>query len=339
MGITANSLGVPGIGISKQISFGQVSADGNLTYRPAGGRVAQAKGYDAYNADDLRTIRIGTLMAQHPTNLDWAPWVIGVTSGAIANGATSLTIPAASAVELARRVGATGNLQLTAPPAAAGVVRVQTLAYSAINTTTGVVTITSAAANQVEQISFNAASTAGNLQLYVQMTNGTYATTGNIAWNATDATYIAAMNAALDAATGVVGGIVASAIPATATAFGLRLTYSGTGYAGLAWVSAKVFTYPTSSTSAVYTPVTVPVDGRMASGAVVSEANYDLPKSFVGGDNPILMYPAGDTNWPRIPSAGFIQNSKLLNLPTDVSFRLYVQQNLSTLVGNKFIFM
>jgi hypothetical protein len=74
-------------------------------------------------------------------------------------------------------------------------------------------------------------------------------TTGNAAWNATDATYLAAINTALDTATGVVGGIVASAIPATDTDLGIRLTYSGVGYAGKAWTKAIVAVFPTSSTA------------------------------------------------------------------------------------------
>lgn len=338
MGITANSLGVPGIGVAKAVAFNFVSYDGNLVYLPAGGLVKQAKGYNPFNSDNLRLITVGTLMAQHPTNFDYAPWIIGVTSGAITGGATSLTISAASAVELVRRIGSTGTFVLTAPPAASGVTRQVTVTYSAVNTSTGVVTITAIGVNQVEQIDFNAASTAGNLKLNVQIPAGTYVTTANIAWNATDATYLASINSALDTATGVVGGIVASAIPATDTDLGIRLTYSGTGYAGLAWNPAEVALFPTSSTSAIYTPITTAVNGAAIAGATVSEANYSIPVTVVGDDNPILMHASGDNDWPRIPMAGILKESKIANLPTDASFKLWVEQQMSTLVGNKFVF-
>lgn len=111
-------------------------------------------------------------------------------------------------------------------------------------------------ANQVEQINFNSAATGGNLKLTVQKTDGTFATTANMAWNATDATFLANINTQLDASTGVAGGIVASAIPATDTDLGIRLTYSGTGYADNLWTPAVVNTFPTGPTSATYTSVT-----------------------------------------------------------------------------------
>lgn len=110
--------------------------------------------------------------------------------------------------------------------------------------------------NQVDQILFNTASTAGNLRLTIQKTDGTFVLTANAAYNAVDATFLAAINAQLDASTGVVGGIVATAIPATDTDFGIRLTYSGTGYAGLLWTAAVVNTFPTGPTSATYTQIT-----------------------------------------------------------------------------------
>jgi len=114
-----------------------------------------------------------------------------------------------------------------------------------------------ASVNQVEKIGFDAASTGGNLRLTIQKPDGTFATTANIAWNATDATYLAAINSALDTSSGVVGGIVATATAGVDPDLGFTLTYSGTGYAGLSWSKAAVHTYPTTSTLATYTPVRV----------------------------------------------------------------------------------
>lgn len=56
--------------------------------------------------------------------------------------ATSLTLTAAGATELARRFGNSGTFNLIGPPAAGGTVATTTVTYSAVNTTTGVVTIT-----------------------------------------------------------------------------------------------------------------------------------------------------------------------------------------------------
>lgn len=112
-----------------------------------------------------------------------------------------------------------------------------------------------ASVNQVERISFDAASTGGNIRLTIQKPDGTFATTANAAWNATDATYLAAINTQLDASTGVAGGIVATATAGVDPDSGFTLTYSGTGYAGLAWQRAAIHTYPTTSTLASYTSV------------------------------------------------------------------------------------
>lgn len=111
--------------------------------------------------------------------------------------------------------------------------------------------------NQVEKITMDAASTGGNIRLTIQKPDGTFATTANAAWNATDATYLAAINTQLDASSGVVGGIVATATAGVDPDSGFTLTYSGTGYAGLPWSRAGVHTFPTTSTAATYTPVRV----------------------------------------------------------------------------------
>ena len=106
--------------------------------------------------------------------------------------------------------------------------------------------------NEVQTIVFDAASTGGNLRLTVSDPTNTPVTTANIPWNATDATYLASIQSALDTATGVTNGIVAGGLPDTS----LTLTYSGTGYAGLTFALASVFAFPTTSTSATVTRTT-----------------------------------------------------------------------------------
>lgn len=73
--------------------------------------------------------------------------VIGTLTAAITNATTvtAITLTAAAATELVRRVGSVGTLVLTGAPTAAGVVASNTVAYSAVNTSTGVVTVTTPA--------------------------------------------------------------------------------------------------------------------------------------------------------------------------------------------------
>ena len=48
-----------------------------------------------------------------------------------------------------RRIGASGTFKLTGPPTAAGAVATQAVTYSAVNTTTGVITITALSADAI----------------------------------------------------------------------------------------------------------------------------------------------------------------------------------------------
>lgn len=108
-------------------------------------------------------------------------------------------------------------------------------------------TVFALTANEVQTLTFGVAASGGTLRLIVPKTDGTTVITGPITWDATDATYLAAINTALDAATGVTGGIVATgAAPDTALTF----TFSGTGYASKTWPLIQVHTFPTSTTTA-----------------------------------------------------------------------------------------
>jgi hypothetical protein len=102
---------------------------------------------DPLNTGDLSTIRAGMILGMHTGNL-WRPSIIGLVTADYTSGGTELTVSAATAVEIVRRVGASGTLALTHAPTAGGtVVPYATLTYSAVNVTTGVLTITNIGAN------------------------------------------------------------------------------------------------------------------------------------------------------------------------------------------------
>jgi hypothetical protein len=341
MAITNLTLGVPGVVTGDQVTFGTIWLGGPRVYKPGGGLIKVAQTRDTGNTTSTGILRTGLMMAYNSTDKTYANWVIGVTTGALTGSGTSITVSAAAATELVRVVGSTGTFTLTGPEAAAGTTRQMTVTYSAVDTTTGVITITALGTNQVENVRFNIASTAGNLQLNVSLPNGTRATTANIAWSATDATYLASINSALDTTTGVVGGIVATAIAATDTDLGFVLTYSGTGYAGKTWPPAVVIVYPTSSTSSVVQPVTAAVQGAFIAGSVVSDTDYNVPVTMIDTPpNPSNMSLVSTTysDWNAIPMMGTVNTSAVIDMPTDTSFRLWVQQQMSSLAGNKFEF-
>jgi hypothetical protein len=79
----------------------------------------------------------------------YANSILGLTAAAVASAATSITTDVNTAAEIVRRIGASGTFKLTGPPAASGTVATQVVTYSAINTTTGVITCTALSAAAV----------------------------------------------------------------------------------------------------------------------------------------------------------------------------------------------
>jgi hypothetical protein len=119
------------------------------TFLAQGRLIAGDASRDPSNTPDVAVLRCGLIMGKITTVVNslgtvgyYAPSIIGVQVGASLAGATSITVSAAVATEMVRRFGTTGTFTMTGPPAAAGVVAHETVTYSAINTTTGVITCT-----------------------------------------------------------------------------------------------------------------------------------------------------------------------------------------------------
>ena len=65
---------------------------------------------------------------------------------------TTITTDVNTAAELVRRIGATGTFKLTGPPTAGGAVVTQTVTFSAVNTSTGAITITDSATTSPQSL-------------------------------------------------------------------------------------------------------------------------------------------------------------------------------------------
>ena len=93
----------------------------------------------------------GTLLGKVTASGKYAPSIIGPTSVAYSHTTsnTTLSTDVATAKEIVRRIGNSGTLKLTGPPAAAGTVATQTVTFSAVNTSTGAITITALSADAV----------------------------------------------------------------------------------------------------------------------------------------------------------------------------------------------
>lgn len=134
--------GLPGARAARTSDYRRILRQGEYTFLAGGVTIDGTKARDTGNTGDLDVLRPGLLMGRITSGGKWANSVIGLLSAAAAAGATSITLTAAAAVELNRRVGASGTFKLTGPPSANGVVVTETVTYSAVNTSTGVVTVT-----------------------------------------------------------------------------------------------------------------------------------------------------------------------------------------------------
>ncbi|VTT98932.1 unnamed protein product [Gemmataceae bacterium] len=332
-------IGRPGIQSGTSVTYRQVfKQPESVLYLPGGG-VIDAAAQDPGNDDPL-TLRGGLLMGRKTSGKKWLPSLIGkMITAALTSTGTSITLSAAAAAELVRRVGTSGTFKLTGPPTANGTARTVTVTYSAVNTSTGVVTITAVGVNEVQTLTFGAAATGGTMRLRVPKADGTMVTTDAITWNATDATWLAAINTALDGATGVVGGIVATgAAPDTALTF----TFSGTGYAALPQPAdlISVHTFPTSATTATVVRTTTGVDGRFVVGSFAQPTDgSEAPVSVVPSGSGIMMAAANarDVDFPQIPYSGLFDSSEIVDWPSDTGLQAWLVAQLNA-NGGRFEF-
>jgi hypothetical protein len=173
-------------------------------------------------------LRAGLLMGKVTSSSKYANSIMGLTTLPVAGNQTSLTVSLPAALELVRRVGTSGTFTITGPNVTGGTVQSQTATYSAVSTTTGVVTITAleagaiSAVNAVEALPFVDSTGSGTFTLTIEGI-----TTAAITYSSTAATLYANINTALNAVFGT-SGIVASG----STLAAIILTFSGTGYSG-----------------------------------------------------------------------------------------------------------
>jgi hypothetical protein len=326
-------IGRPGISSGRTAQYRTVfkSAD-FVRYYENGGVLDGTLCRDGDNTDNVLLLRPGVLMGKVTSSKKWAPSVIGVTkTSALTSTGTSVTINAAQAVELARRVGSTGTFKLTGPPVASGTVRTLTATYSAINTTTGAVTITALGVNEVQTVALGATMTAGSISLAATHSDGSrrkVKTAWNTSWTQTVADLQTAINAEL--------GTSAVALAVTNT-HDMTVTFSGTNYQYLPQDLVTVeIASATSVTLGDVTRTTAGVDGRFIVGSFVQPTDgSESPLSVIADGYGVLMaVDSSDVDWPQLPVQGPIVGSQLLPAwPSDTSLQAWIKGQLCTSNG------
>lgn len=181
-------------------------------------------------------------------------------------GTSAVSVSGTAATAIAITFSGTGYTNLYQPQG--------TLTWDRLVGVTGVTftrtTPAGATQNEVQTFDFGAAATGGTLKIGVTLPNGNVVWTDTAAWSATDATYLANIQAVLDQVCGA-NGIVVSAKAATDTDLALVFTFSGTGFAGLAQPALELDTAAlTSVTSTTFTRTTA---GGLSGSEIGNKAN------------------------------------------------------------------
>ncbi|MEM7227250.1 MAG: hypothetical protein AAF432_00400 [Planctomycetota bacterium] len=110
-----------------------------------------ANARDTGNTGDTDVLRAGMVMGKITSGGKYAPSFLGALAALhdTAVVTTTMTVPAAVAAEIVRRIGSSGTFKITGPPTAAGTVATETVTFSAVNTSTGAITITATSADFV----------------------------------------------------------------------------------------------------------------------------------------------------------------------------------------------
>ena len=109
---------------------------------PGGKIIDGSLSRDPGNTGDVDVLRAGVLMGKITTGGKYAPSIIGPSTSAFTAAETRIKVGLATATEIVRRIGATGTFKITGPPAAAGTVDTSAITYSAVDVTTGYITVT-----------------------------------------------------------------------------------------------------------------------------------------------------------------------------------------------------
>jgi len=333
--------GIPGIGTSKAAVAREVLCNpGGKLVAHKGVIVDGSKSRDTLNTGYLDTLRAGLLLGKITSGGKYAPAIIGKLADDYDATAdtTTMTVTAATAVELVRRVGASGTFKLTGPPSAGGTVQTVTVTYSAVNVTTGVVTITalSAGVDEVQTITFDAAMTGGVLAItyYTPAGEPVEVTTP---WDTNWATTMAAWNVASVAAATAVMGEASNGAVMTGTATVPILTYSGVGFTAnpiqTADVDVDSTTGPEYATVAETTAGVTATGNDFINGALVQPT--DGSETIMG----LLGNPWGlkvtdddgvniDAHLDTLIMGGQVNTDVVLYYPTDTSLIAWMKAQL-----------
>ena len=335
-------LGTPGFVAGPTASYAQIFGRPYQTgdFLPGGGFIASFA-QDIFNTGSTNTLRPGLLMGQVNTgtyNKMWAPSVIDVTQGALANTGTSITLTPTGAAGLVQRIGTSGNLTLSGGSVAGGTARSATVAFSAVNTSTGVVTITNPAVAAVQTLNFYN-SPSGTFALSIFDNNGLKQVTAQITYSGTAATLVTNIQNAINAVIPQVASVNQIVVSGTAVT-AIALTWSGVNYIGLSVPAPIGIT--TDSLSAGNVSITqnnTGTNGAFIAGSIVGATDgSQFPASVIpDGSGSLMAGPTSGQNiwWSQIAIEQLIISQNILPYwPSDAGLQNWIKSTMNTIPSN-----
>lgn len=144
-------IGLPGLGAARTATWRRLLQDPTTAmYLGSAAVLDGSETRDPGNTGDVDKLRAGNVLGRITSSGLWVPAFVGLTQAAYTSGGTTLSVTAAAAVELDRLVGQSGTTELVCigAPTAGGTVAVTAFTHSAINTSTGDITVTSLGVNK-----------------------------------------------------------------------------------------------------------------------------------------------------------------------------------------------
>jgi len=331
---------MPGVGSDRAAVARQVLA--TLTgalWLPSGAVIRGASSRDPLNTGDVNVLRAGLLMGRRSADLKYAPSILGKLTVAGTAAGANITVSAATATEIVRRFGAvgtaTGAIQVVGPPTIGGTVVAKPVSWSAIDLTTGVITLAiNAAVAEVQTITIATASASGTYRIYYA---GEWTTA--LAWNAN----VAAINAALDALPNTTASdIVIANVGGDALISTNTFTFANTlGNVAMLQVDTSLLKTAAGAECVISMAETTP--GELAGAATLTAdmVNGSLVMPLDGSQNPLTVITDQygmkvtdvdnaniDIRFAKMLVAGILKSGQILNYPTDPSIIAWLKAQL-----------
>ncbi len=140
--------GLPGIKTTRTATpLDVLMSDIGAVFLPSNLQIGSGQSRDPDNTGNIDVLRAGLLLSLDEDNDFYAATILGVTSGGIASGGTTLNVTTQCATEINRRYGGSGTGEFAVVGSSnvfsdeTALPSMEKLTHSAVNTTTGAVTI------------------------------------------------------------------------------------------------------------------------------------------------------------------------------------------------------